>query len=81
METENLCTEFKFQYKVSKETIDTLRRVFATANNMVIEYEGKRYNVKNGKIKYVNKVIKKHFASIRNVERTLEKYCEVVEWI
>ena len=78
METENLCTEFKFQYKASKKTIDTLRRVFACADNMIIEYEGKRYKVKNGKIKYVNKVIKKHFASIRTVESTLEKYCEVV---
>jgi len=70
---------FDFQWESTPKEYEIIRDMFNKADNMIIEYNGKRYSVNKNKLKYVNKVIHKHWASVRNVERTIMKYCEEVE--
>lgn len=83
MSDENFTKPFHFQWKSTPEEYervrDMFRDVFNKSDNVIIECDGKRYSVNKNKLKYVNKVIHKHWASIRNVERTIMKYCEEVK--
>lgn len=69
---------FKLSPKGSKEFLNDFRKLFAYSSNMMVDFDGKRYSVRADKIRYVNKVLSKHLASIRAVERVLEKYAKEV---